>query len=67
MQKPIQREKKWRSYIWLAVNVMLATALIMSAPSARAQDNMKVEKPNIVYVLVDNWGWGDIRHSAKIN
>jgi arylsulfatase A-like enzyme len=31
-----------------------STASVSAAP-ARA-----VEKPNIVYILVDNWGWGDI-------
>jgi len=30
--------------------------LCLAASSAFAQD-----RPNIVYILVDNWGWGDIR------
>jgi len=35
------------------VMVMLGMALL--APNAFA-----AEKPNVVYILVDNWGWGDI-------
>ena len=60
MQKPIQSEKKRHIGIWLAANVVLATALIMSASTTRAKNNIKEEKPNIVYILEDNWGWGDI-------
>ncbi len=60
MQKPIQSEKKRHIGIWLAAKIVIATVLIMSASTTRAQDNMKEEKPNIVYILVDNWGWGDI-------
>jgi hypothetical protein len=36
----------------LAVSILL---LCLLEPVASAQD-----KPNIVYILVDNWGWGDI-------
>lgn len=54
MQKPIQSEKKRHIGIWLAAKIVIATVLIMSASTTRAQDNMKEEKPNIVYILVDN-------------
>ena len=40
--------------------IVLATISIMSASTIHAQDNMKGIKPNIVYILVDNWGWGDL-------
>ncbi len=33
----------------------VASALLLVGSSVSAQD-----KPNIVYILVDNWGWGDI-------
>jgi arylsulfatase A-like enzyme len=33
----------------------LASAALLLASAATAG-----EKPNIVYMLVDNWGWGDI-------
>ena len=34
----------------------LAFGLFLMVTTIYAQD-----KPNIVYILVDNWGWGDIR------
>jgi arylsulfatase A-like enzyme len=34
---------------------LVALALLLVGSVASAQD-----KPNIVYILVDNWGWGDI-------
>ena len=36
---------------------LLLVALFCLAPSIA---NAQFEKPNIVYILVDNWGWGDI-------
>jgi len=36
-------------------HVVLILFLLLLGPVALAED-----KPNIVYVLVDNWGWGDI-------
>ena len=36
---------------------LLLVALFYLAPSIA---NAQFEKPNIVYILVDNWGWGDI-------
>lgn len=36
------------------VFTLLATLVMLSAPAIAA------EKPNIVSILVDNWGWGDI-------
>ncbi len=33
----------------------ICAALVLIGSLASAQD-----KPNIVYILVDNWGWGDI-------
>ena len=39
-------------------SILLIFALascVISASNTIAQD-----KPNIVYILVDNWGWGDI-------
>jgi arylsulfatase A-like enzyme len=37
------------------VRVVLAGLILLAGSAALAQD-----KPNIVYILVDNWGWGDI-------
>ncbi|MFT5200624.1 MAG: arylsulfatase A-like enzyme [Planctomycetota bacterium] len=37
------------------LSVITTAIVIASAPTAHAQS-----QPNIVYVLVDNWGWGDI-------
>ena len=37
-------------------NITLAFGLLLMVITTYAQ-----EKPNIVYILVDNWGWGDIR------
>jgi arylsulfatase A-like enzyme len=39
----------------IASLITLAATLSVSAAPARAAG-----KPNIVYILVDNWGWGDI-------
>lgn len=36
--------------------VFMLICILLVAPVAWAQS-----KPNIVYILVDNWGWGDIR------
>ena len=36
-------------------SVKYCLLLLLAAPTLFAQD-----KPNIVYILVDNWGWGDI-------
>jgi arylsulfatase len=36
---------------------VILIALIVGLTMANAE---AVEKPNIVYILVDNWGWGDI-------
>lgn len=35
---------------------MLAFGLFLMVSTTYAQS-----KPNILYILVDNWGWGDIR------
>ncbi len=35
-------------------------ALVMVALLAGGNFAFADEKPNIVYILVDNWGWGDI-------
>jgi arylsulfatase len=43
--------KYFASKIWL----IIAFAITVFQPSIFAQ-----EKPNIIYILVDNWGWGDI-------
>ena len=37
-------------------SVIILLWMLFIAPFAWAQDN-----PNIIYILVDNWGWGDIR------
>lgn len=34
----------------------LSFSILLVATTVFAQD-----KPNILYILVDNWGWGDIR------
>ncbi|MCP4333227.1 MAG: arylsulfatase [Gammaproteobacteria bacterium] len=36
--------------------IVLLIAPLLVTPTVFAQD-----KPNILYILVDNWGWGDIR------
>ena len=36
--------------------IALSFTLLLIATTVFAQD-----KPNIIYILVDNWGWGDIR------
>jgi hypothetical protein len=36
--------------------LLLILILLMFLPALA----MAKEKPNIVYILVDNWGWGDI-------
>ena len=36
--------------------LILALSLLFLSSNALAK-----AKPNIVYILVDNWGWGDIR------
>ncbi len=35
--------------------LLLILSVALLAPAAFAAD-----KPNVVYILVDNWGWGDI-------
>jgi len=37
------------------LRIVFLIAPLLVAPTAFAQD-----KPNILYILVDNWGWGDI-------
>ncbi|MCP4404346.1 MAG: hypothetical protein GY801_44480, partial [bacterium] len=44
---------KWQ--IIVAAQSLLVLFLILSGSVAFAEDT-----PNIVYLLVDNWGWGDI-------
>jgi arylsulfatase A-like enzyme len=39
----------------LSAMMVLATGMPLAAQTTRA-----AKKPNIVYILVDNWGWGDI-------
>ena len=34
---------------------LMALSAIAPMPAAQAQ-----QKPNVVYILVDNWGWGDV-------
>lgn len=41
----------------LVAATSLVVAMLVSSPDALAQ----ASQPNIVYILVDNWGWGDIR------
>jgi hypothetical protein len=41
---------------WFRFWFFVTVCIFGAAVSASAQS----EKPNIVYVLVDNWGWGDI-------
>ena len=41
--------------IFLAAIVMVLS--MMFSPMTFAKD---AKKPNIVFILVDNWGWGDI-------
>jgi arylsulfatase A-like enzyme len=43
----------FQAITWPAV--VLLTTLAVAASDCNA-----AEKPNIVYILVDNWGWGDI-------
>ena len=38
-----------------AQSLLILLVLLFAVTIAFAQ-----EKPNIVYILVDNWGWGDI-------
>ena len=45
--------------LFLSLSLIL---LGVAAPSANAQN-----KPNVVYILVDNWGWGDIPAKAKFD
>ncbi len=40
----------------IGLSIALLTALVLSPSWSFAQST----KPNIVYLLVDNWGWGDI-------
>jgi arylsulfatase len=50
-----------RAGSWVAAGSILATGLIMGTPEALAEPETKeTDKPNVVYILVDNWGWGDI-------
>ena len=60
MKESIQRERKRCASAWAAVGYVLAIGLVMSASAVRAQESIQADKPNIVYILVDNWGWGDI-------
>jgi arylsulfatase len=41
---------------WFRVCVLAAFSLFIATSNLSAQSG----KPNIVYMLVDNWGWGDI-------
>lgn len=45
---------------WAAVGAVLVSVLFMCLTPQKALAQRKVKKPNIVYILVDNWGWGDI-------
>jgi hypothetical protein len=47
---------------WAAVGCVLAGFTLWAAatPQDAAAAPKKTDKPNIVYILVDNWGWGDI-------
>jgi len=41
--------------------LLIAVTLAAIAPTALAQEDAPTDKkPNVVYMLVDNWGWGDI-------
>jgi arylsulfatase A-like enzyme len=53
----LSRNKHWALPQWTtAINAFSAMVCIAAtAPAAMSQD-----KPNVVYVLVDNWGWGDV-------
>jgi hypothetical protein len=44
-----------RSRVQQLAYLMVLVLLLVLAHNANAAD-----KPNIVYILVDNWGWGDI-------
>ena len=39
-----------------AANFLILLALVLLPSSVVVAE----EKPNVVYILVDNWGWGDI-------
>jgi hypothetical protein len=42
------------------IAVVICLAIGVSNVSAEAPLGHNEDKPNIVYILVDNWGWGDI-------
>ena len=43
----------------ISMIVLLAVVLALSIPDAGAQAG-SAEKPNIVLILMDNFGWGEI-------
>jgi arylsulfatase len=49
-----QSAKKWRNIMRRATAIMVAAVVILVASAAGAQ-----EKPNIVLVFMDNFGWGE--------
>ena len=41
--------------------LLILTALLLAPPAAlHAADSTKPAKPNIVFILADDWGWGDL-------
>jgi len=43
----------------LALSLAVLLCFVARSP-VRADDEGQAKKPNIVYILVDNWGWGDV-------
>jgi len=52
----IQENFRGKSFVKIFQKLTISFSLILMVSSLAAQ-----EKPNILYILVDNWGWGDIR------